>query len=242
MSRKLILGLIAAGATLTASTVDAQLVDLSQRSRNQNRLGITPGVLIAQPVGEFKNYVDAGFGFGAGVHYAIDDARIFSLRADLGFLMYGSETKRIPFPSIPRIRIDVNTTNNIFLYSVGPQLMAQKGPIRPYVHGFIGGAYFSTSSSIDGTSDFEDEDHFTTQHYGDGIFSYGGAGGLLIPLNVRRTPIAIDLGARYLRNGRTRYLREGSISDNPDGTLSFTPIESETNLWIYRLGVSIGVR
>lgn len=242
MTRQLILTLVAASAAL-AAPARAQLVDLSPQGRGQSRLSFNAGLLVAQPVGDFKDYVNAGVGFGGGMQYAVDDARIFSIRGDVGFLVYGSERKRVPLsPTLPRIRVDVNTTNSIFMYSVGPQLMAQSGAIRPYVHGFVGGAYFNTSSSIDGTNDFDDEDHFSTQHYGDGIFSYGGAGGLMFPLRVRNNPVAIDVGARYLRNGRTRYLREGSITDNPDGSLSFTPIESETSMWVYRIGVSVGVR
>lgn len=38
-----------------------------------------------------------------------------------------------------------------------------------------------------------------------------------------------------------RYLREGSIQEEPDGTISFTPIESETNLLWLQFGVSIGL-
>lgn len=225
-----------------ATQAGAQILDLSRGERT-SRVSLTPGLLVAVPTGEFRQHVDGGIGFGAGIHYALDRSRVLSLRGDLGFVIYGSETQRIPLsPYTPRIRVDLNTTNNIFLYSVGPQLMAQRGPVRPYVHGFVGGAYFSTSSSLDGTNEFDDEDHFTTQHYGDGVLSYGGAGGVMIPLSVRRNPVAIDLGARYVRNGTTRYLREGSIRDNPDGSLSYTPIESETNLWVYRVGVSIGLR
>lgn len=237
---------LAAALAGVAAPAGAQIIDLSPGAtarRTDWRAGITPGLLVAQPTGEFGDYVNAGVGFGVGAHYAFDRAKILSLRADLGFLVYGNERFEVPLsPTLPRIRVDVNTTNSIFMYSAGPQLMAPSGPVRPYVHGFVGGAYFSTSSSISGTQDWDEGGHFSTQHYGDGVLSWGGAGGLLIPLAVRRNPVAIDLGARYVRNGRTRYLREGSITDNPDGSLSFTPIESQTDMWVYRIGVSVGVR
>lgn len=234
---------IALAALAVALPLDAQLVDLAPSRHRAGRISFTPGLLIAQPVGEFRRYVNAGIGFGSGLEYALDHSRAVSIRGDLGFLVYGSETQRVPLsPSLPRIRVDLNTTNNIFIYSIGPQLMVPRGPVRPYVQGFIGGAYFNTASSIDGTNDYDDEDYFSTQHYGDGILSYGGAGGIFIPVATRRTRVAIDLGVRYHRNGTTRYLTEGDIRDNPDGSLSFTPKQSETNMWVYRIGVSISPR
>ena len=39
-------------------------------------------------------------------------------------------------------------------------------------------------------------------------------------------------------NGQVRYLREGSIREAPDGSISFRPIESETNMLLIQVGVS----
>jgi hypothetical protein len=243
MTRLRSLSLGALGATLIgASAADAQLLDVSGRERGPSRFAINAGLAVAQPVGAFGRFVDAGVGLNTGVSYALDARRILSLRGDVGFVIYGTERQRVPIPGIPRVRVDVNTTNNIFMYTVGPQLMAPSGPVRPYVHGFVGGAYFATSSSLSGTSDYDASNYFETQHSGDGVLSVGGEGGLLIPLNVRRTPVSIDLGARYVSNGTTRYLTKGDITDNPDGTVSYTPKETETKFWVYRVGVRVGVR
>ncbi|HYD52039.1 MAG TPA: hypothetical protein VEA99_05410 [Gemmatimonadaceae bacterium] len=240
-TRLLSLGALTASLVL-ASAADAQLLDVSGRNRGPSRLAVNAGLAVAQPVGEFGRYVDAGFGMGAGASYALDTKRILSLRGDIGFVVYGSETQRVPIPGIPRVRVDVNTTNSIFTYTVGPQLMAPSGPVRPYAHGFIGGSYFSTSSSLSGSSDYDAGNYFSTQHSGDGVFAYGGEGGLLFPLAVRQTPVAIDIGARYTRNGVTRYLTEGDIQDNADNTVSYTPKNTATNFWLYRVGVRVGVR
>jgi hypothetical protein len=45
----------------------------------------------------------------------------------------------------------------------------------------------------------------------------------------------------FVQNGQTRYLREGSLRTAPDGHVTFTPIESETNMLVARFGVSVGV-
>ena len=243
MNRSSLFSLGAAGAfVLVSATAEAQLLDMTSRERAASRVSINAALAVAQPVGDFGRFVDAGFGVGAGVAYALDSQRIFSIRGDLGFVVYGSETQRVAIPGIPRVRVDVNTTNNIFVYTVGPQIMAPSGVVRPYAHGFIGGSYFTTSSSLSGSSDYDAGNYFSTQHAGDGVFSVGGEGGLLIPLRVRSNPVAIDLGARYVHNGVTRYLTKGDIQDHTDGTVSYTPKETATNFWTYRVGVRVGVR
>jgi hypothetical protein len=58
---------------------------------------------------------------------------------------------------------------------------------------------------------------------------------------MRRTPVLLDIGATFHRNGEASYLRKGSITDNPDGTINVNPIRSEANFITYRFGVSIGI-
>jgi hypothetical protein len=57
-----------------------------------------------------------------------------------------------------------------------------------------------------------------------------------------RTPIWLDLGASYVRNGRVQYLREGSITFDLSGSPVYNAVESETNLVLIHLGVSVGLR
>jgi hypothetical protein len=48
---------------------------------------------------------------------------------------------------------------------------------------------------------------------------------------------------RFIRNGHTRYLREGGITDLPGGGgFTVSPIESETNLVVYHVGINVGLR
>ena len=41
---------------------------------------------------------------------------------------------------------------------------------------------------------------------------------------------ALNLGARYHYGARARYLREGDITDNPDGSININPRSSKTDL------------
>ena len=109
----------------------------------------------------------------------------------------------------------------------------------PYLTGSIGVAYFFTQSSVEGASDALP--FATTTNFGDASFAWSGAGGVYIALKQGARPISLDLGARYQSNGEVQYLRRGSITDNPDGTISFTPTRSQANMIIYHLGLVFGL-
>jgi hypothetical protein len=198
--------------------------------------------IVAQPVGDFDTYVDVGFGAGGTFRINLDAQGIASLRFDLAFVNYGNETKEVCLGGGAgcRITLDLTTSNNIATGHGGLQLMLPAGPVRPYAHAGIGGSYFGTESRVRGTSN--SDDFASTTNFDDGTFSWIGGGGLMIPLSFGRTPVSIDLGARYLDNGEVTYLTEGGITDNPDGTITLHPIRSEANLVKYHLGVSIGIR
>jgi hypothetical protein len=204
------------------------------------RTAVGGGLAIAQPIGEFKSYVNNGFGGGGHFMMKVDRPGFLALRADVGFLIYGHETKRVSMPGAGRVEFDVSTSNNILTYSIGPQLMVPTGPIRPYVNATAGGAYFFTESSIGGSDDAAD--FASTRNFGDNVPSYGYGGGVFIPFAMRYADVGLDLGARFVRNGHTRYLREGGIEDLETGGYVVSPIESETNFVLYHIGVNVGIR
>src|SRR5689334_19704182 len=91
---------------------------------------------LGQPRGAFRDYVDDGIGVGGHALYRLDRRGAFAIRLDGGFLNYGRETLRLPLSDRPgggRVRLDVTTTNDIVWLGVGPQLMAPRGPLRPYL-------------------------------------------------------------------------------------------------------------
>jgi hypothetical protein len=230
---------ISVGLLLVILSLAMPTLTRAQSQGVPQRVGLNVALIAAQPVGDFGDAVKNGFGGTLGGLMALDRRGIFSIRGDLGFLVYGSEKQQVPLVS--RIQVDITTTNTIGLFTFGPQLAIQSGPLRPYAHGFIGWSYFTTKSSLSGTNDDDDQDdYFTTEHARDGVVSVGGEGGFLIPISTGKTPVALDLGARYMHNGMTRYLAKGDIRDNPDGTVSYTMRETDTNLWIYRIGVRVG--
>jgi len=198
-------------------------------------------LVLALPTGEFKNYVQVGGGLNGFAAFKLTRDGAASLRVDGTMLIYGNETRRVPLGTgaLALVSVDVTTSNLIFGLSIGPQLMAPSGTVRPYVNGGIGFSYFATSSSVSGENNSEPFANST--NFGDGTFAVRGGGGLWIRVGHGRTPVWLDLGAQYVRNGRVSYLREGSITFDLAGNPIYSPIESETHLWMVHVGVSAGL-
>lgn len=199
-------------------------------------------LMAASPQGEFRDYVNSGW--GGGLHYLLraDRDGWLALRVDASLLNYGHERQRVPLSSSVggRIAVDLVTDNNIAFIGAGPQIGLPTGAVRPYVNGFAGVSYIFTESSVRGTS--SGDTFASTTNFDDASFAYGGGGGLYIPLSRRRNPVSLDLGVTYRHNGSAEYLREGDIVDNPDGSITLFPVVSQTNLLTFHVGVSVGLR
>lgn len=194
---------------------------------------------VGQATGEFRNYVDAGIGLHGGFRFRPDPSGVFGLRVSGSFLVYGSTTARYS-NVIPGIDIDVTTTNALGGLTVGPDFTFGGGALQPYGYGGVGFSYFATTSSAEGSSNTSSP-FATTTNFDDFTLASEGGAGLRIRLSRGRTPVFLDLGARYLNNGRVKYVTKDGLSV-VNNELVVDPINSEANLIVYHLGVSIGAR
>jgi Outer membrane protein beta-barrel domain len=187
----------------------------------------------AQPIGEFKRYVQDDWGVGGDFRWFPGSQKVVSLRTDAGVLIYGRQTTRECFGTGCRINVDITTSNNIFSGLAGPELQVPSGPIRPYVNAMAGWTVFWTQSSADGQNGGESV--FQTTNLRDNLFTSAVGGGVRIPLANR---VSLDFNARRNFNGRARYLTRDSFGDGSNTT----PLvrESEVNMWTYAIGVSFG--
>ena len=64
---------------------------------------------------------------------------------------------------------------------------------------------------------------------------------MLIQVARRRVPVFIDVGARYLNNGRVTYVTKERVSFVAN-RLVVNPVDSDANLVVYHLGVLVGLR
>jgi hypothetical protein len=194
---------------------------------------------VSQPIGAFGDFIGTGYGLTGGFVWNFDRDRVFGIRAEGGFVQYGSETIGGCLVSC-RVPVDVTTSNDIAFAGIGPQISVPAGLFRPYINATAGVSYFFTHSSVNDDDGYYNGAFDATNH-DDAVFALTGGGGVLIPLSMRRTPVLLDLGATFHRNGQATYLRKGSIRDLPDGSIVISPIRSEANFVTYRIGISIGV-
>lgn len=205
------------------------------------RFTIAGDLLVAQPKGEFGSNVDAGFGGNVVLLYKLDKAGVFSLRADLGGMQYGRETKRVPFvPYTGRVLLDVTTSNDVYWGAIGGQMqLLTSGPVRPYANAAIGLQGFVTESALSGSD--ESWDYASTTNSEDVTRAYIFGGGILIPLGKNATSASLNIGARYHFGGTAKYLREGDITDNSDGTITLNPRNTKTDVVMWQVGVSVPI-
>lgn len=223
----------------TASSASAQIFAVEPQARStRNGWGLDVAVQVARPVHEFAENVDVAFGVGSSLRHHFSWFRPLGIRGDFAMMNYGNERQRVPLSStVNRVTVEMNTSNNILLVGGGPELAVMHGPVRPYVHGFVGYSYFFTESSAgddDGGGTFARSTNFS-----DGGLATGGGAGIRAPLRARTTEISIDGGARFTRNGVRSYLRRGDVTDLPDGSLQFTPRVTNADFWTYYLGISL---
>ena len=207
--------------------------DLSEPTR----FGVGVAFLVSEPKEGFNNNVGLGFGIGGGLQYHVDRTGWFSVRFDTSWLRYGHETKRVPFSQTVggRILVDVSTENSILALGIGPGFSVPFGPVRPYLNAGFSGLLFRTASSVSGIRS-SDEPIANTTNLTDWTRAWVAGTGIRIPLG-RNSPASLDLGLRYHRGGEALYLREGSIIDNPDGSVSINPLNSRTPFMMYSLGI-----
>lgn len=226
----------------TAPAVDAQHRDHRDRYDGRGPTAYVGVALMgADPVGDFGAVVDQGFGAVVDGAFPLTPEGAVRLRADAGFLIYGRERKSMCF-SVPigcRIGVDLTTSNQIFFAGIGPELTVPNGPVRPYVNATAGFSYFTTTSSLSGFDEFDD--FADTRNFEDFVGALTLGGGIRVGLRGGTSPISLDLGVQYHRNGVASYLTEGDIVDHPDGSITIFPNRSEANLLTYRIGVRFGV-
>ncbi len=228
--------LITACFVASAQTVGAQIIYPS--GSVPSRFSFGGDVVISQPKGEFANNVPTGYGFDLTGMLRLDPRGYLNIRADLGGVQYGRETQRVNFPNTGRVSLDVETDNRIGFGSIGAQLQIPDGWFRPYANAAFAPTYFWTESSISGIDDTSG-DFASTTNQDDWSHAWVFGGGLMIPFG--KSMGALNLGAKYFYGGQASYLREGDITDNPDGTITINPRSSKTDLVLWQVGVSFKI-
>jgi hypothetical protein len=234
MQSKAVLVLSTAFIFASASAADAQFSNVTMLP---SRFSFGGDLALSQPKGEFANNVPNGYGFDLTGMFRLDPQGYFNLRADLGGVRYGHERQRIGFPISGRVAVDLNTDNQIGFGAFGVQLQIPDGWFRPYANAAVAATYFWTESSISGADN--SESFLQTTNLDDWSHAWVFGGGVMIPFG--RSIGALNLGARYHYGASATYLKEGDITDNPNGSINLNPRNSKTDLVLWQLGVSFAI-
>lgn len=224
------------GRILTIGLLAGMLPRCAVAQREAPRLYASVSLHVGQAQGQFANYVDVGWGAGGYLFYQPRRTPL-GVRFGMMYLVYGSQTHR--YPLVPGIAVDVTTRNQIAQFSLGPQVSFGEGTVRPYGFGTIGGSFFWTDSRVEG-SDQDNQPFASTTNYHDGTFSGEIGGGVLVRVRAGSVPIFVDVGLRYLNNGRVTYVTKEGVTIS-GSQLLVDPVDSEANLLVYHVGVSFGL-
>jgi len=234
-----LVGISILGAT-TSSAVHAQAAERTLMRPTRALVGING--FYATPIGDFSERVNHGWGGTIHGTWLLHDSGVIGLRMDAGTMIYGRQRTRECLTMSCLVEADITTSNNLAFVGVGPELVVPAGPIRPYAAGQVGWTFLWTQSEVEG-SDNDNRPFASSRNFSDNTFSYGGVGGVLIPFNRGGgNPVSLDLGVRYLRNGRVEYLRKGDIIINPGNPPTFNVQRSRADMVAYHIGITVGVR
>jgi hypothetical protein len=223
--------------------IGAIAIPAAAQNREQTRFTLGGSFIVAQPKEDFRLNVGNGYGANGTVIYHLLRSGLVNLRLDFSGVQYDSEKKSVPIsPTIGgRILVDMTTRNSILAFGWGPELAAPAGRIRPYVNAEYSRLFFRTTTSLEGIDDSSDELVANTTNFSDGVGAWVFGGGLRLPLGKVSSPAQLDLGLRYYRGGEASYLREGSIIDNPDGSITINPLTSRTPFLMYSVGIQFRI-
>ena len=200
------------------------------------RFQFVPKFVTGIPVGPFGKKVGASPGAAVDFTARVGQTPV-SVGAAFGYLLYGTETRRLAvFPAVPEVFTDVGTTNNLIRTHALVRVQSPAGRVRPYAEGLLGFSYVYTRTSVDLGNDGGGAG---TTHLGDFAPSVGAGGGVTIALaSLSNARLGLDIGLRYLTGGEVDYLTRGELQRDETG-VTFEPTRSLATLFDVQIGITV---
>lgn len=194
------------------------------------------------PVGDFRKADNGGGGIDVMLGFQPFRREPLSIRANAVFLDYGGLRQAgyqefcDEFGScfLEEVEFDARNHTAMFL-QIGPEFMVTDGKWRPFGFALVGTTVFNSTMVFPESGTTEGEAIFTSSNlstaYGLGLRRVGTRWG---------REIGFELSSRFTRNGKARYLTEGGITQNSDGSFTITPREGAANIVGIHLGLWVG--
>ena len=234
---------IAVLATLLAGQAGAQIL-APRQPKWTDKWNFGVGLHGGIPVGEFRDHENGGAGLDLFLGFQPFRRQPLSIRGNIQFMEYGS----LKDHGVRQVCDDFGCFNEevefdvrnhqMYLFQIGPEIMAVDGKWRPYAFALVGTTVFNSNEAVgvDGqTGEIQTESFFTSNNfstsYGGGIRRVGTRWG-------RET--GFEISARYTRNADAEYLTEKNITRQPDGSWIAVPQRGFANLIGIEMGFWLG--
>ena len=238
--------LIRAHADAFRDTVDGALDraafaddESPRQSALARRLAGGVSLAISQPLGDFRRGGRVGFGVSGFASISADPVGVFGLRLEGGAQNYGSASLRTAQPGYGfyTTQLRQTTSNDIFWLGVGPQLTIPLGPVRPYGFATVGGANFSTTTTLQYAL-YGDNRQYQSTDLSNWAFARAAGGGVRFQLGrAGRRAAFVDAGVRWQRVNDVQYLTPRALPADVDPTT--LAIRGRADFVTYHLGVSL---
>lgn len=195
------------------------------------------------PQGEFGEQVDnLGYGLSGEIMFFSPKLRApFGFGLNVGYYVYGSESRREPMYNIPEVFLQVDRTNNLVNFHVVFEIGLPTGRIRPYVQGLFGGQYLFTSTSVKMKAVTKNLPAAPITMIGHGAGAGGGISIFLAGDPVTEIgAIYLDLKGRYLFGSKAEYLKEGSV-EVIGQQVTYHPSKSKIDMLTLHAGVRVAL-
>ena len=219
----------------------------SQEPEKFYNIDILGNFYVGFPQKEFKSNVERnGFGINFEGFWTPSKDQPFAVGINLGFLNYGTRTRKEPFSyTIPDVFVNVTNSNNLINYHIGFMVKPNWAPFKPYVQGLFGGSYIYTETKIE--KQLTNEEIATSTNFEDYAWSYGGAIGMMFRVYKSKetqkpdqvNSVWINVKASYLFGSEAEYLKEGSIKYIGSGKVQYDVLKSRTDLFGIHIGVTL---
>jgi hypothetical protein len=192
------------------------------------------------PVGEFRKHENGGAGLDVFAGFQPFRREPLSIRANVQFMEYGAlkeEGLRDVCDAFEcwteRVEFDARN-HQMYLFQIGPEIMAVDGKWRPYAFALAGATVFNSNEAVgvdSQTGEIRTESFFSSSNFST---SYGGGIRRVATRWGRET--GFEISARFTRNEKAEYLTERNITRQPDGSWIAVPQRGHANL----IGIEIG--
>jgi hypothetical protein len=197
------------------------------------------------PLGEFRtNIGNPGGGLDLSFGTRLGNSP-FIAGFDLGYIIYGLESRHDYLSGSIPVQVEVETTNNILQALLYLKFQPFNGRVRPYIEALGGFSYLFTDTTVYDNDSLDSDEIASDINFDDGALAFGAGAGMEIRLGrgwrgvhgVRRPEYFLDIKVRYLAGGTAQYLRKGSIVYD-GGEVTYLYNESKTNLVSAQIGLS----